>query len=331
MITTTSTLNPILSGIANQFMRDPSGFVARKLAPPFPAALQAASYYVFTPESMANVPLLKPRAPGSGYPRVMRQLSNDNYFCQNFGLESPVPDEERKKYAAFFDVDVAAVRLCTDTLTINHEQRVHDAATDPTKVTAAVVQVPWNDGASNPKTDVDATKTFIRQNSGMMPNIMVISEPVFFQLQQHPRLLDLFKYTSPGLLNEDKLANYFGLPTGGLQVARSVVATNIEGQQFNPADIWGTDVVLAHAESGPDLTLPNFMRTFYWTAFSSEITPATGGTGYPTAAGGGGPELVSVADYRDETKKSDIHRTEHYVTEKIVGAKAAFCLQQVLR
>ena len=50
MITTTSTLNPILSGIANQFMRDPAGFVARKLAPPFPAALQAASYYVFTPE-----------------------------------------------------------------------------------------------------------------------------------------------------------------------------------------------------------------------------------------------------------------------------------------
>jgi len=331
MIQTTSTLNPILTGIANQFIRDPRGFVAKKVAPPFPTALQSANYYVFTPESLANVPTLKPRAPGSGYPRITRQLSNDNYYCQNYGLEGPVPDEERKKYQAFFDVDVAAVRLCTDTLAINHEQRVHDAAVNPANVTAAILGMPWNDGASNPKQDVDAAKTYIRQNSGMMINTMIMSEPTFFVLQQHPKLLDVFKYTTPGVLEEDRLAQYFGLPIGGLAIARSVVATNLEGQQFSPADIWGTDVVLCHTEDGPDLTLPNFMRTFYWTAFTSEITPQTGGTGYPTMGGGQGAELISVADYRDETKKSDVHRVEHYVTEKIVGSKAAFLLQQVLR
>lgn len=330
-IATNATLNPILTKIANQFMRDPKGFVGARLAPPFATALQAASYYVFSAEELANTPVLKPRAPGSGYPRITSILSNDNYYCQNYGLEALVPDEERLKYGAYFDVDVARVRKLVDTIKVNHELRVHTLATNTAQVPYAGVAVKWDDPSSNPKDDVDAAKEYIRQQTGMEVNLMTISNPVFLKLQQHPKLLDVFKYTSPGLLNEDKLASYFGLPQGGLAIAKTVQATNLEGQTFTPADIWGHDCVLAHVEEGDDLELPNFARTFYWTAFTSPVTEKTGGTGPGmVAGGGGGSDLLQIFDYRDETKKSDVHRGEHYVGEKVVGQKAAFYYQNVL-
>jgi hypothetical protein len=326
-IATTSTLNPILTAIANQFMRDPKGFVAARIAPPFPSALQAANYYVFGPEELADVPVLKARAPGSGYPRITQVLSNDTYYCQNYGLEGLVPDEERLKYAAFFDVDVARVRKIVDTLKVNQEQRVATLVNNPANVAYAALAVKWSDPASNPKADFDAAAEYIRLNSGMTVNLMVINNPVFLTLIRHPALVDLFKFTSPGLLNEDKLASYFGLPQGGLVIAKTVQATNLEGQTFSPSDIWGTNALLAHVEEG-DLELPNFARIFYWTAFTSPVTSATGGTGPGmVAGGGGGPDLLQVMDYRDETKKSDVHRSEHYVGEKIVAKNAAFLLQ----
>lgn len=330
-IATTSTLNPILTKIANQFMRDPKGFVGDRLSPPFATALQSATYYMFGADELANVPLLRPRAPGSGYPRIAATLSNDNYYCSNYGLEGLVPDEERAKYGAFFDADVAKVRKIVDTVLVNREMRLQTLVTDTSKVPYAGVAAKWDDPSSDPKDDVDAAKEYIRLNSGMEVNVMVISNPVFLKLQKHPKILDLFKFTTPGLLNEDKLASYLGLPQGGVVVAKSVEATNLEGQVFTPADIWGHNCVLAHVEQGEDLELPNFSRTFYWTAFTSPVTPATGGTGPGMlAGGGGGPELIRIADYRDETKKSDVHRGEHYVGEKIVGAKAGFLLQNVL-
>ena len=325
---TTATLNPILSGIANQFMRDPAGFVGTRLFPPFAAALQAANYYLFTAAELAQAAALGKRAPGTAYARIKRTLSNDKYACEDYGIEAPVPDEDRKKYAAFFDADMSAVRQIVDTLRVNHEQRVYTAVTDPT-VPSAAIAVPWNDGASNPRADVDAAREHIRTQIGLLPNMLVITQPMLNSLAIHPKLVDLFKYTRPGVLNEEILAAYFGIDQ--VAVARNVIATNNEGEAFVPADIWGNLACVAHVNSAQDLMVPNFGRTFYWTAFTSEITPPTGGTGPGMVAGGGGPELLQVTSYRDETVKSDIHRSEHYVSEKMTAVQAGFTLTSVLQ
>lgn len=324
---TTATLNPILTGVANGFMRARDGFVGGRLFPAFGSALQSAAYYLFTAAELAQTASLGKRAPGTPYARVKRTLSNDKFACENYGLEAPVPDEDRKKYASYFDSDIAAVRQIVDSLMINHEQRVYTKVTDASVPTAALL-VPWNAGNSNPRQDVDAAREQIRQNIGLLPNLMVISQPILNVLAIHPKLTELFKFTRPGVLNEDILAAYFGVDQ--VAVAKNVIATNNEGQAFTPADIWGNLCCLAHVNDAQDLMVPSFGRTFYWTAFTSEMTPPTGGTGPGMITGGGGPDLVQVQSYRDETVKSDIHRSEHYVDEKMTATKAGFTLTNVL-
>jgi hypothetical protein len=323
---TTATLNPILTGVANGFMRDRRGFVGRRLFPGFGSSLQSAAYYLFTAAELAQVAVAAKRAPGTPYPRLKRTVSNDKYACENYGFEAPVPDEDRKKYASFFDADVAGVRQLVDSITINHEQRVYNKVTDASVPTAAVA-VPWNNGASNPKQDVDVAREQIRMNVGLLPNILVLSQPTLNVLSVHPKLTDLWKYTTPGVLDEQKLAAYFQVDQ--VAVARNVIATNNEGQAFTPADIWGNLVCLAHVNDAQDLMVPSFGRTFYWTAFTSEVTAPTGGTG-PGMIMGGGPDLLSITSYRDETVKSDIHRSEHYTDEKMTAPKAGFTLTNVL-
>jgi hypothetical protein len=328
-IDTTATLNPILTTIMCQFLRDPSGFIGTRLLPPFATAEQSGNYYMFTPAELAQIANLTARAPGSAYQRVKRKLSNDSYACQDWGLEAPVPDEERKKYAVYFDADLSALNLIIDTIRCNYEQRVYNLVTGGS-VPGAAISVPWNDSSSNPKGDVDAARETIRMGIGLMPNLLTITQPMLNVLSIHPKLVDLFKYTVAGVMDEDRLAAYFQIDK--VAIARSVVATNNEGQSFTSADIWGNNAVVAHVNPAQDLKAPNFGRTFYWTAFTNQITTQNGGTGpNMTAGGGGGGDIAAVTSYRDETVESDIHRAKHFTAEKITGSTAGFILQNPIR
>lgn len=324
---TTATLNPILTTIANQFMSDPKGFVANEIFPEFDAPFQAGLYYVFAPGDIVNVPLLNARAPGTPYLRITNKVSNDNYACENYGLEAPAPDEERKKYSSYFDLDKLKVNRIVDTIRINREVRTVNLALT---ATSANVAIPWNDPTSNPKGDVDAAKETIRRASGMrgMSIKMVISEPTFLTLQYHPKLVDLFKFTTPGTLNEEKLAAYFGIAK--VCVAYNIQATNNEGEVFTAADIWGNTCLLCAVTETQDLEVPTFGRTFKWTAFTSEVSIPTGGTGPAMTASGGGPDLMQIFTYRDETVKADVHRGDQYLIEKIVASGAGFLLKGLL-
>lgn len=308
-----ATLNPVLGGHAEKFMREPGGFVGGRLFPAFSSGVPSADYYVFDAENWLGIPQNIRRSPGAPFKRTMPKISDDNYNCKGYGLEQPVPDEDRAKYASHLAADMAAVRRLTDIIKINHEIRVKAKATDTAVVPNAAIGVKWDDAASNPKVDVDAAKEAIRAAIGTRPNTMVISRPVMNVLEIHNKIAELFKYTVPGLNNEAKLAQYFGIPN--LIIAEQIIATNQEGQAVTAADIWGDDIVLAHVQPGQDLMLLNFGRTFFWDQFGS-----IGEDGVP----------IQIESYRDDTVKSDIHRALHDTDEKLVGATAGYLLTDAL-
>ena len=297
----TATANPVLSQLLVKFMQDAREFVGSKLFPYFFTPLQSAAYYVFDRENMLNAPTSIARGPGGPYTRTRMRLSDDTYNCREYGHEEPVDDRERKKYSIAFDADAAAVRRLAYILALNYEQRVQAAAATLSGNTPSAT---WDDYTnSNPMADVDAARESIHNATGLDPNLMVISRPVYFKLKEHPKILDKIKYTQRGIVLPEILAAVFQVDevavAGGIQNAAA------EGQTVNPANIWGKDVYLAHVNAAQDLQAPTFGRTFAWT----EET---------------GPEGVLIESYLDETIRADVHRARQDADEKILGAEAGY-------
>ena len=321
---TVSSINSVVRAQERQFVRNLKGFAAPRISPPLAVSLQAGSYYIFAATDIANAPLLTPRAPGSPYKRQQTRLSTDNYACENYGLEVDVADEEREKYANFFQADIVKMRRGVDTTRINREQRVVTLAnTAP----SANISTPWNDPAGNPKTDTDAVCEVIRNKTGNPKSAitMTINHPTFLALQQHPKLADLFKLSVPNWANEDKLASYLGLRR--VVVAYNIKATNNEGQTFTAADIWGNVAFFSVDDDGlGDLTLPCWSRTLYWDAMLPQVVAAEA----QALAAEGAPMVPPITSYREEHSKSVIHRIEDYTAEKIVCLDCGYLLNGCL-
>jgi hypothetical protein len=125
----TATANPVMTGHAVEFMRNPMGFVALLLFPAFSSAEQSAQYYKWLKGNSLNIPQNIQHAPGTPFSRSMPSISDDTYVCKDYGHETPVPDEIRKKYKNRINADIAAVRRNIEIIKVNHELRVKTLAT----------------------------------------------------------------------------------------------------------------------------------------------------------------------------------------------------------
>lgn len=304
------THNPVLSATFNKFFANPAGFIGLMLAPIFRSAEQATSYFVFDRENFLNIPRLESRAPGTPYSRSFMKLSDDTFNCKNYGHESPVPDEVRKKYAKAFDADQAAVRRNAHIILFNHEVRVK-AIYDGAGVPNSSPDVKWDaytDDDSDPIGDVKAAKRVIQVSCGLLPNKLAMSQTVYDVLTEHPKIKAKFTNTD-GPISKDQLRKAFEIEE--LVIAGSVENSAAEGQTLSPAYLWGDNVILAVTSATQDLEVPNAARTFVW-------------------EGGGGEAGSRIESYREDTIKSDIHRSEHYTAEKLTGAEMCYRLSTVL-
>jgi hypothetical protein len=307
-----ATFNPVLSAMFNQFFVNPAGFVGLRLAPIFTTGEISASYPVFGKANLVNVPTLKVRAPGTPFQRSTGSISDDQYSCRNYGHETPVADEIRKKYAMQIDADRAGMRRNAHTILVNHEQRVASLFGGG-GITNSTPSVKWDVYAtSDPLADVKAAKAVIWAQTGLEPNTLTLPKLVADKLALHPKIRAIYP-TFNGPITQEMLRAAFEIDK--LHIASGVVNTANEGQAISIGAIWGNNVFLSVSNEGQDLELPNAARTFLWNA---------------AGEGGGGEAGSFVETYRDDTIKSDVHRSLHHTDEKLCGADFVYRLNNVL-
>ncbi|EIP99458.1 hypothetical protein OpiT1DRAFT_03975 [Opitutaceae bacterium TAV1] len=310
---TNATFNPVLTTLFNGYFDNPEGFVGLRLAPLFRTGEQSASYPVFDRENFVNIPKLRQRAPGTPFQRGTVSFSDDKYATKNYGHESPVADEVRKKYAKQIDADQAAIKKNARVILFNHEFRVHDLVTGPDVTHRATPAVKWDtygNNASDPIGDVKAARAVIDIEGGLMPNTLTLGRTVADKLTLHPKIRQLFP-THNGPITEQMLQVAFEIPR--VIIAGGKTNTAAEGQAMSIEYLWGDDVILSVSTDSQDLEEPNAARTFLWTEES------------------GGDEVGSyVETYRQETVKSDIHRSYHHTDEKLTGKDLIYLLENVL-
>jgi hypothetical protein len=179
------------------------------------------------------------------------------------------------------DIDVATTRALMQKLLIKRDRIfaqdflttsiwsqdvVGTASGTPGSTTPAF----WNDDTNgDPFTDVATWQTSILQNTGFMPNRLVLSWPAYQALRKHPLVVDRIKYTSQPdakSITPAMLAAMFDVEE--CVVAKAVYNAAAEGMTGNYSFIVGKHALLCYSAPEPGLMVPSAGYTFGWQGFT---------------------------------------------------------------
>lgn len=289
-------------------------FVAGKVLPVFRTPKQAADYSVITKETILQRALAR-RAARSNYNRIDFGAKDRNYKCEEFGLEIVVDDVERALYMSDFDAESAAMQVLGRVLALEREIRVKDAVWNTTTFTGAALftdrsGTPWSTASTDWIADVLNAKEKVRQNSGMVPDSLIIGPETLNNLFKNTKTKDQFKGIDVITLEalERAILSVTGLRN--LIVGNARYNTAAEGETFSGDDVWtkkyASVAVLAPGD-GAALATPSLGRSFLWIEDS--------------------PVDYVVEMYREEQTRGDVFRGRHNLHEKINDANFGHLIQ----
>lgn len=307
-----------LGAIAFEYMLEASqkGFIGDRIMPIFSVMEQSADYPVIPIEALLKLQGTK-RARRGNYNRSDYEFEDGTYSCKEHGWEEQVDDKERKLYQRFFDADEVAILRAVDIILRNKEKRIADAVMDTSNITnTSNVTTEWSTAATcTPHNDVFGARQAMKAASGLTPNVLAMTEKVFWNVLKCAEVKDALKYTTPlELMDMDvarrMLATYFNV--GEVLVGDAIYDSAKKGQSMSLSDIWDDEYVLlarVAPEGSLDLRDPILGRTFLWTEDS--------------------PDILTTEQYREEQTRSDIFRVRHNVDEAFVFTGAGYLLGNI--
>lgn len=250
-------------------------FIADQVLPLVPVEKQSDKYYVWDKGSwLTNQVEL--RTPGDTYPEGRMKLSSDEYYCDIYHLGYPIPWELKKNQDAAINLENTGAEWLAHQFMLNREIQIAAdifvTAIWDTNPTVGTDFLAWDDyDNSDPPDTIDTYSETILKNTGVMPNTLVIGRQVWSKIRRHPLLLDMYKYTGKGILNEQQVAD--ALDIERLLIGNCVQRTSIEGASTAvQAFVWGKNALLIYVPERPALMEPAAGYTFAWELDGSGMT-----------------------------------------------------------
>lgn len=291
------------------------GFIATRVFPVINVALATAN---FSRVSLKD--LLRKRnttrAPGGGYNRQYTNFEQDNYGCQEHGVEEPVDDREKKMYAYTIDAEKIAVNRAIFNILLDYELRVagkvFNTATWNGGVTQAVGDK-WNDLAGcDPTADIAKAWTTVWEACGLEPNAIIFNKEVYKNIKNAASIVDRIKFSGrddPKNVTMQMLADLWDLPN--VLVPSGQYDSANDKQPVSLSRVWGSAYAwVGRVAETEDVQEPCAGRTFNWD-------------------GDGSSPNGTVEMYRDENVRSDIVRVRQDTDEKVIQPIAGILLTGV--
>jgi hypothetical protein len=317
--------DPILTNFSVGYQ--PKGLVGLNLFPMQVVGLPSGRYRVFDRSNW--LVFESRREPGTAANEIRGgKWSEDTFSTVQHSLQAAVTDEELQNFqrslasaqtSLFAGIDPAqdATDMVTRSLLLEHELKAstlaRNTATYPggntvtlsgtsrwDNYTATLPAMPVSDPVNDIMTGMRAVYNAVQ----MMPNLLIIPWAVWTWLENHPRIVDRFKFFS--LLQPGAFQSLTGFD-GTIVVAESMYnnANSVDDTQ-NIVSLWGKDVILAHVESDGQ-RVQTFGKTF----------------AVPFADG----NVRTVDRWRDEERKSDLVRVSWQFDLKIVNNANAYLIK----
>lgn len=306
-------IDSLLTNVSVAYFQAPSQkFIAPQVFPVIPVDKQSNKYLIYNKNDWFRDEAQKradsTESVGSGF-----NLSNTSYQADVWAIHKDIGDQLLANADSVLNLSADASRFVMQRLMLRMElQWIADffkTGVWGTNDLTGVAGVPaanqfrqWSDYTnSDPINDIETGKENILSVTGFMPNTLVMGYQVFRQLQNHPDLIDRYKYTQSSVITEELMARLFGVER--ILVSRAIYATNNEGETAAYSFITGKNALLLYVPPSPGLLTPSAGYTFVWTGVS-----------------GGLQQPVVIRRFRIEEKRCERVEGEMAFANKVVGA-----------
>ena len=317
-------VDPILTEFSVGYQ--PPTFVANEFLPEVAVNTQSGSYRKFDRSNRVLFP--SRREPGAVANEVRGgKWSTDTFKTSEHSLQAAVADEERQQLnsqgglnnpafggALQLDPDQDAVELVTNSLLLEREvgtaTLLRNTGTYPggSSITLAAADQ-WDNYAgatSDPILILRAAANKITALTGHPPNVLGIGQLGLSWLENHPDIVA--RFSNFALTEPDAFRRLIGFDGKIVTFSDDKYNTNdIEEATESQTEIWGKDVILAYVVPEPTLLDLSFGKTFAQRYPDGSIRP--------------------TENWREEARKSDLHRTSYKYDYKITTPAAGYLIK----
>ena len=291
-------------------------YIGTKLFPVVDVRKQSDKYYTIVKNSWLRIPSTTLRSPKQSPARVEFEVSSDSYFADNYALASENAHEVIANADDPIQLRARTTRFLVDQLMRDQETRIANQVTSITNIGSGVVLSggnKWSDYVnSDPIADVTTGHAFIRSNTGLVANTALMDYDTYKTVRRHPVLLDMYKYTQGGLVNDAELQAVFGVDQ--ILVSNAIRNAALENATASLVNIWGNNFLLCHVSKQPTgMRTATFGLAFRW------LNPDL-----PTPWG------VRVYNDPDPGKRIEVCEASYFQDEKVVAAQLAYLVNATL-
>lgn len=284
-------------------------FLAPRACPIWNSSEQSGEYPIMNRE---NFKKRNPnaRTEGGAYNRIIGEVGQGTFSCDEHGLENPVDDRRRRRFARYFDAQASAARQTWFQNMLNWEYRVSQLYANSGWTNHNVTTAWTTTATAVPLTDLETGINTLEDASGCISQdiSLIIPRADYQELMKVAEIIAKIANTYPGIQPKDlapsQVANMLEIKQ--VLIARSVQDSTEEGVAESDSQIWtaGVMYLAVLADPGDDLEEPCAARTILWT--------------------GDSPEMPVVETYREDKVRSNIIRVRDDTDEVMLGAVDLF-------
>jgi hypothetical protein len=265
-------VDSLLTDFSVAYLQDANKFVADRVFPRVGVAKQSDRYATYS-QADFNRDEVQRRAAGSAAVRVGYDVDNSNsYLCEEFAVEHAIDDQVRANASGPYNPEQDAVKLLVQKMLIRREKQfvtkflstgnIWTGSSDGADVVGGTDFTRWSNAASSPIEDIHNQCARVESKTGFMPNKLVVNRQIWFDLKNHPDIVDRVKYVSAAPVDTGAVASLMGLDD--ILVAAGVENQAVEGMAHSGAYIAGDKALLVYAPSSPGLMSVSGGYTFVW-------------------------------------------------------------------
>lgn len=256
----------ILTNFSVAYVQNATNYIARRVSPIVPVPKQSDRYFVYNKADWLINEAAK-RAPGTRAEDRNYTLSQDSYFCNVYSIAHNVSEQVAANADAPLQPEQDAVQLLTQdmlaTMEVDFASTAFANSVWGTSVTGGTDFTQWNQDAAEPIKDLATGLDTVEDNTGFMPNTLILGAQTWKSLRHHPDIVDRLPDNAPRIATTDFLGNL--LDIDNVVVARAIRNTADEGATASYSRILGSHALLAYVDPSPGPKSATAMRTFVWT------------------------------------------------------------------